>query len=108
MLHHTDRMESSHHLCLVRIPGFRDEERNELIVRMAEQGVAVNVHYKPMPMMTAYRAMSGGIGKYPNSYDYYHNLITLPLHTLLSDEDVDYVCQALSETVGEIRSGNAE
>jgi len=59
-------------------------------------------------MMTAYRAMSGGIGKYPNSYDYYRNLITLPLHTLLSDGDVARVCQALGETVGEIRSRDAE
>ena len=93
--HHVDGMDSSNHLYLIRVPGISEETRNEIIAKMAECGVATNVHYKPLPMMTAYREISGGINLYPNTYDYYHNLITLPLHTLLSDEDVEYVCETL-------------
>lgn len=100
--HHVPGMDSSNHLYLIRIPGADPETRNRIIERMAERGVATNVHYKPLPMMTAYKAMSGGIEKYPESYRYYENLITLPLHTLLSDEDVDYICEVLKETVKEI------
>ena len=85
-------MDSSNHLYLIRIPGAGEVERNKIIEKMAEMGVATNVHYKPLPMMTAYGKDCSG---YPNSYDYYHNLITLPLHTLLSDEDVEYVCECL-------------
>lgn len=99
MIHHVDEMDSSNHLYLIRIPGIDVEQRNEIINQMAERGVATNVHYKPMPMMTAYREVSDGIERYPNSYDYYKNLITLPLHTLLSDDDVEYVCQVLQDEV---------
>ncbi len=84
------------------MPGITVEQRNEIIEKMAERGVATNVHYKPLPMMTAYKEMSGGIKQYPNAYDYYQNLITLPLHTLLSDEDVEYVCSSLRESVQEV------
>ena len=101
LIHHVPGMDSSNHLYLIRIPGIDADKRNEIIERMAEQGVATNVHYKPMPMMTAYKTMSGGIERYPNSFDYYHNLITLPLHTLLSDEDVAYVCEKLRTVVNE-------
>ena len=101
LIHHVPGMDSSNHLYLIRIPGIDADKRNEIIEGMAEQGVATNVHYKPMPMMTAYRSMSGGIERYPNSFDYYHNLITLPLHTLLSDEDVAYVCEKLRAVVNE-------
>ena len=94
--HHTPGMDSSNHLYLIRIPGIGEEERNAIIMNMAKRGVATNVHYKPLPMMTAY---GGDCTDYPNAYDYYHNLITLPLHTLLSDEDVDQVCEALKESV---------
>ena len=94
--HHVPGMDSSNHLYLIRIPGVGEEERNAIIGRMAERGVATNVHYKPLPMMTAYGA---DCTDYPNAYDYYHNLITLPLHTLLTDEDVDRVCEALKESV---------
>ena len=94
--HHTPGMDSSNHLYLIRIPGIGVEERNAIIGKMAERGVATNVHYKPLPMMTAYGA---DCTDYPNAYDYYHNLITLPLHTLLSDEDVEAVCEALKESV---------
>lgn len=99
MIHHVEGMDSSNHLYLIRIPGIDVEARNLIIEKMAERGVATNVHYKPMPMMTAYKAMSGGIELYPNSYDYYHNLITLPFHTKLTDEDVEYVCEVLKEVM---------
>ena len=94
--HHIEGMDSSNHLYLIRIPGISEETRNSIIEKMAERGVATNVHYKPLPMMTAY---GKDCSAYPNSYDYYHNLITLPLHTLLSDEDVDYVCGNLMKVV---------
>lgn len=94
--HHTDDMDSSNHLYLIRIPNADEEKRSRIIEKMAENGVATNVHYKPLPMMTAY---GKDCTDYPNSYDYYHNLITLPLHTLLSDEDVAYICEALRNAV---------
>ena len=94
--HHTAKMDSSNHLYLIRIPGADEEKRGNIISAMARSGVATNVHYKPLPMMTAY---GGNCSDYPNAFDYYHNLITLPLHTLLSDEDVEYVCESLKEAV---------
>lgn len=103
LVHHTQEMDSSNHLYLIRIPGISTEQRNEIIVKMAEEGVATNVHYKPLPMMSAYTRDGIRIEDYPNSFDYYHNLITLPLHTLLSDNDVDYVCKTLKEAVIEVR-----
>ncbi|MEE1396386.1 DegT/DnrJ/EryC1/StrS family aminotransferase [Ruminococcus sp.] len=96
LVHHTDTVDSSNHLYLIRIPGITEAQRNELIVKLAEAGVTTNVHYKPLPMMTAY---GKDCSDYPNAYDYYHNLITLPLHTLLSDEDVKYVCEVLKEVL---------
>ena len=98
--HHVEGMDSSNHLYLIRIPDATVEQRNAIIEQMAEQGVATNVHYKPLPMMTAYGA---DCSAYPNAYDYYHNLITLPLHTLLSDEDVDYVCESLKRAACKVR-----
>lgn len=103
LIHHIDGMDSSNHLYLIRVPGIESEQRNEIIKKMAEYGVATNVHYKPMPMMTAYKALGWDIKDFPNSYDYYHNLITLPLHTLLSDEDIEYVCETLRSVISEIR-----
>ncbi len=91
LVHHTEGMDSSNHLYLIRVPEVDEEKRNLIIEKMAEQGVATNVHYKPLPMMSAYKEISGGIEKYSNAYDYYHNLISLPLHTNLTDEDVEYV-----------------
>ena len=99
LVHHTANMDSSNHLYLIRFPDFDEQKRNALIDAMAELGVATNVHYKPLPMMSAYKEMGWDIKDFPNAYDYYKNLITLPLHTLLSDEDVDYVCMALREAV---------
>lgn len=101
--HHVKGMDSSNHLYLIRIPGIKIEGRDEIIEKMAKRGVAVNVHYKPLPMMTAYKALGWKIEDFPNTYEYYQNLITLPMHTLLSDEDIEYVCMALRETVREIR-----
>ncbi len=92
LIYRTDCMDSSGHLCLIRIPGIGEDDRNRIIERMAEQGVATNVHYKPLPMMTAY---GKDCREYPNAFDYYSNLITLPLHTGLDDEDVEYVCGKL-------------
>ena len=103
LVHHTEYMDSSNHLYLIRVPGIVEEQRNEIITKMAEAGVATNVHYKPLPVMTAYRESSGGIEQYPNSYDYYKNLITLPLHTCLSDDDVEYVVETLKSVVREVR-----
>ena len=104
LLHHVEGMDSSNHLYLVRVPGFTVEQRNGLITRMAEAGVATNVHYKPLPMMTAYKALGWDVKDFPNTYDYYHNLFTLPLHTLLSDEDVDFVCETLKTVVKEMKA----
>lgn len=94
---------SSGHLYLARVPGIGETERSELIVRMAERGVACNVHYKPLPMMTAYKALGYDIADYPNAYAYYQNLVSLPLHTRLFDEDVDYVVECWCDAVGEVR-----
>ncbi len=94
LIHHTGNMDSSNHLYLIRIPGIGEEERNELIVKLAEAGVPTNVHYKPLPMMTAY---GRDCSAYPNAYDYYHNLITLPLHTNLSDDDVEFITDTFSK-----------
>ena len=97
--HYGEDYTSSGHLYLTRIPGIDEEQRNEIIDKMAENGVATNVHYKPLPMMTAYKEYGWDIKDFPNAYDYYHNLITLPLHTKLSDEDVEYVVENFRDIV---------
>ena len=99
LVHHTDTMDSCNHLYLIRVPGIDVSTRNEIIERMAARGVATNVHYKPLPMMTAY---GKDCSAYPNAFDYYRNVITLPLHTHLSDEDVAYVCDMLREVMREV------
>ena len=86
---------SSHHLYLVRLLGKTREETNAVITKMAERGIACNVHYKPLPMMTAYKDLGFDIKDYPNAYHLFENEITLPLHTKLSDEDVQYVIDNL-------------
>ena len=106
LIHHTPEMDSSNHLYLIRIPGIGEEERNKIIEKMAEKGVATNVHYKPLPMMTAYKALGWDIKDFPNAYNYYQNLISLPLHTLLTDEDAEYVCEVLSAVIREIRGSS--
>lgn len=99
LVHYTENSTSSGHLYLTRIPGATDEIRREIIIKLAELGVNTNVHYKPLPMMTAYKEMGWDIKDFPNAYDYYVNLITLPLHTKLTDEDVDYVISNFKEVV---------
>ena len=99
LIHHTDFMDSSNHLYIIRIPNISVEKRNEIITSLAEQGVSTNVHFKPLPMMTAYKAYGWDINDFPNTYDYYHNLITLPLHTRLTDEDVTYIVEKLEAVI---------
>ena len=91
LLHYGENHTSSGHLYLVRLIGREIDERNEIIIKMAERGIACNVHYKPLPMMTAYKNLGFDIANYPNAYNQYRNEITLPLHTRLSDEDIEYV-----------------
>lgn len=91
--HYTDTYESSGHLYLTRIPGISPEQRNEIIIKMAEAGIACNVHYKPLPMHTAYKELGFDIKDFPNAYAQFANEITLPLHTNLTDEQVTYVIE---------------
>lgn len=91
--HYTDNYLSSGHLYITRVPGITLEQRQEIIVKMAEAGIACNVHYKPLPMMTAYKNLGFDIKDYPNAYEHFVNEITLPLHTKLTDEEVEYVIE---------------
>lgn len=93
--HYGDGNESSGHLMLVRLPGKTSAFRNALIERLAGDGVSANVHYKPLPMLTAYRDLGFDIADFPNARAQFENEVTLPLHTLLSDDDVDYVVEAV-------------
>lgn len=93
--------ESSRHLMLARIEGATEAQRNAVIARMAEQGVACNVHYKPLPLLSAYCALGFDAADFPHALALYENEITLPLHTLLTDSDVDYICELLLAAVGE-------
>lgn len=99
--HYTDDYTSSGHLYITRVPGVTDEQRREIIIKMAEAGVACNVHYKPLPMHTAYKDLGFDIGDYPNSYAHYENEITLPLHTKLTDEEILYVIEQYVRAVKE-------
>lgn len=99
--HYTKEYTSSGHLYLTRIPSVTAEQRNEIIVKMAERGIACNVHYKPLPMHTAYKKLGFAIGDYPNAYAQFANEISLPLHTCLTDEEVEYVIKNYSEIVKE-------
>ena len=101
LIHSGENFQSSNHLYLTRIPGVSDEIRREIIITLAERGVSTNVHYKPLPMMTAYKALGWDIKDFPNAYAYYENLITLPLHTKLIDEDVEYVVENFRNVVNE-------
>ena len=100
--HYDNDITSSGHLYLARIPGISEEQRNEIIIKMADLGVSCNVHYKPLPMFTAYQNLGFDINDYPNAYEQYKNEITLPLHTLLTDEDVEYVTNSLIKVIGSI------
>lgn len=99
--HYTDDAKSSGHLYITRVPGINAKQRNEIIIKMAEQGVATNVHYKPLPMHTAYKKLGFNIADYPNAYAHFENEITLPLHTCLTDEEVEYVIATYKTVLGE-------
>lgn len=91
--HYGTSWAGSGHLYICRIPGYTREQTNDVITKMAERGIACNVHYKPLPMMTAYKALGVDIKDYPNAYKFFENEITLPLHTRLSNEDVEYIIE---------------
>lgn len=99
LVHYGNDFASCGHLYLARISGIDEAERNSIITKMAERGIACNVHYKPLPMMTAYKNLGWNIENFPNAYGLYKNEITLPLHTRLTDEDVDYICEIVKEVV---------
>ncbi|HFC9253826.1 DegT/DnrJ/EryC1/StrS family aminotransferase [Enterococcus faecium] len=99
--HYTEIYQSSGHLYITRIPNITIDKRNEIIAKMAEVGIACNVHYKPLPMMTAYKNLGFNIEDYPNSYNKFKNEITLPLHTQLTDEEVEYVIKQYTKIVKE-------
>lgn len=99
LIHFGEDFTSAGHLYLAKIPGISENERNQIIIKMAEDGIATNVHFKPLPILTAYKNLGFDIKDYPNSFDMYKNEITLPLHTLLSDEDVEYVIDSLKNAI---------
>lgn len=101
LIHVGDDHTSSGHLYLVRLLDCDVEQRNRIIEQMAERGIACNVHYKPLPMMTAYKALGFDIANYPNAYNQYRNEVTLPLHTRLTDEDVEYVISNFVEVISQ-------
>ena len=102
VLHYGENFASSGHLYLLRVDGIDEKQRNAIIVKMAEKGVATNVHYKPLPMHTAYKNLGFDINDYPKAYEKYKNEITLPLHTLLTDEEVEYVIHAFISSAEEV------
>lgn len=97
--HYDEDHQSSGHLYLVRVNGISSEQRNKIIEEMANKGIACNVHYKPLPLLTAYKNLGFDIIDYPNAYDLFVNEVTLPLHTKLSDEDVEYVIKCFKEVI---------
>lgn len=97
--HFFDRGRGNGHLYLMRIPGISEKERNEVILKMAEAGIATNVHYKPLPMHTAYKTLGFEISDFPNSYAQYCNEISLPLHTLLTKEQVLFVAETMKHII---------
>lgn len=99
--HYTNEHQSSGHLYLTRVPGAANEQRNEIITKMAESGVVTNVHYKPLPLLTAYKEMGFDIKDFPNAYAHFENEITLPLHTCLTDEQLEYVADNYIKIVKE-------
>ena len=97
--HYNDTYQSSGHLYITRIPGASLEQRQAIIVAMAERGIATNVHYKPLPMMTAYKNLGFDIADFPNAYAHFANEITLPLHTRLTDEEVEYIIKQYTDII---------
>ena len=101
LVHESPAYISSKHLFLVRLTGKTEQQRNQIITKMAQAGIATNVHYKPLPMHTAYKNLGFRIEDYPNAYQMYHNEITLPLHTLLTDQDAHFVASTLRSILEE-------
>ena len=99
--HYNGKNTSSGHLYLTRIPGISEEQRNEIIIKMAECDIACNVHYKPLPLHTAYKNLGFDIKNYPNAFNQYKNEISLPLHTNLNDEQIDYVIENYTKILKE-------
>lgn len=99
--HEGEYFRSSAHLLLVNIKGITENERNQVIIQMAEKGIATNVHYKPLPLFTAYKNLGFDISHFPNSFSKYLNELSLPLHTLLSNDDVVYISATLNSIVNE-------
>ena len=102
LVHYIDTYKSSGHLYITHIKGATYEQRGEIITKMAECGISCNVHYKPLPLLTAYSNLGFDINDYPNAYDYFVNEVTLPLHTRLSDEDVKVIVENFKEVVAEV------
>ncbi|PNZ24945.1 aminotransferase class-V family protein [Staphylococcus petrasii] len=103
VLHHYDsERESSGHLYLTRVKGMTNEQRNQVIEKMAEKGIATNVHYKPLPLLTAYKDLGFDIQNYPNAYNQFINEITLPLHLQITNEDAEYVAKTFLEVINEV------
>ncbi|CAM4235630.1 DegT/DnrJ/EryC1/StrS family aminotransferase [Lacicoccus alkaliphilus] len=103
--HYNDNSYSSGHLYLTRLPGLDEKSRNNIIDRMSEKGISCNVHYKPLPLLTAYKNLGFNIKNYPNSYKQYQNEITLPLHTMLEDEDLKYIVNTFKSVLIEYKRG---
>lgn len=99
--HYTDSALSSGHLYMTRIPHITCEQRNEIFLKMAERGIATNVHFKPLPMFTAYRNMGFDIADFPNAYARFSNELSLPLYTRMTDDDVEYIIEAYRDVLGE-------
>jgi dTDP-4-amino-4,6-dideoxygalactose transaminase len=97
--HYTHDYTSSGHLYLVRLLGRKNEERNEVIKEMAMRGIATNVHFKPLPMMTAYKRLGFKMNDYPNAYHFFENELTLPLYTKLTDEQVNYILENFKDII---------
>ncbi len=106
LIHYGEDFTSTGHLYLARIPGIDEAQRNEIILKMAEAGIATNVHYKPLPMFTAYKNLGFDIKDYPNAFEMYKNEITLPLHTSLSDDDVKHVAESLAKAMDEVANAD--
>ena len=105
LVHFDEDCQSSGHLYLLRVPGITAEERSAIITKMAEKGVATNVHYKPLPLLTAYKNLGFDINDYPNAYAMYENEISMPLHTKLTDEEVEYICKEMKEVLNDTKLG---
>lgn len=99
--HYNENSSSSGHLMLTRVKEISEKERNEIIIKLAKNGISSNVHYKPLPMHTAYKKLGFDINNYPNAYNQYKNEITLPLHTLLTTTDIKYICKIYNGLINE-------